>query len=135
MTDANGSPTRPVRTRFAPSPTGPLHIGSARTALFTWLLARHHGGQFVLRVEDTDQARFVEGSIERVMDGLRWLGIEWDEGPDKGGPYGPYVQSERLDIYQKWANWLVENGKARIIRRRETLADLLATQVEAVAQE
>lgn len=124
-THANDNTPRPVRTRFAPSPTGPLHIGSARTALFTWLLARHHGGQFVLRVEDTDQARFVEGSIERVMDGLRWLGMEWDEGPDKGGPYGPYTQSERLETYQQWANWLVEHGKAyRCYTTAEELAAL-----------
>jgi glutamyl-tRNA synthetase len=114
-----------VRTRFAPSPTGPLHIGSARTALFTWLLARHYGGQFVLRVEDTDQKRFVEGALEQVMSGLRWLGLEWDEGPDKGGPYGPYTQSERLDLYQKWANWLVEHDHAyRAYDSSEELADI-----------
>ncbi len=118
---------RSVRTRFAPSPTGPLHIGSARTALFTWLLARHYGGQFVLRIEDTDQKRFTEGSIELITDGLRWLGLEWDEGPDKGGPFGPYVQSERLDLYQKWANWLVEHGKAyRAYETREELAQISA---------
>jgi len=106
------SNTKPVRTRFAPSPTGPLHIGSARTALFSWLLARHHDGQFILRIEDTDQKRFVEGSIERVKRGLTWLGIDWDEGPEKGGDYGPYTQSERLEHYQKWAQWLIDNDKA-----------------------
>ena len=104
--------SRPVRTRFAPSPTGPLHIGSARSALFGWLFARHHGGQFILRIEDTDQKRFVEGSLELLTDGLKWLGIDWDEGPDIGGAYGLYVQSERLDLYQHWAQWLVEHDKA-----------------------
>jgi len=104
--------TKPVRTRFAPSPTGPLHIGSARSALFGWLLARHHNGQFILRIEDTDQKRFVEGSLDLLKDGLRWIGIDWDEGPDVGGDYGPYTQSERLDLYQKWAKWLIDNDKA-----------------------
>lgn len=101
-----------VRTRFAPSPTGPLHIGGLRSALFGWLLARHHGGQFILRIEDTDQKRFVPGSIEMIYDGLSWLGLDWDEGPDKGGPCGPYVQSQRLEHYQHWANWLVGQGRA-----------------------
>jgi glutamyl-tRNA synthetase len=101
-----------VRVRFAPSPTGPLHIGGVRTALFNWLFARHHDGAFILRIEDTDQKRYVPGSIEMLMDSLRWVGLEWDEGPDKGGPYGPYVQSERLALYQEWARWLVEHDKA-----------------------
>jgi glutamyl-tRNA synthetase len=104
--------TNPVRVRFAPSPTGPLHIGGVRTALFNWLFARHSGGQFILRIEDTDQKRYAEGSIELITNGLRWLGMDWDEGPEVGGPHGPYVQSERLELYQKWADWLVENGKA-----------------------
>jgi glutamyl-tRNA synthetase len=104
--------TTPARTRFAPSPTGFLHIGSFRTALFAWLLARHTGGQFLLRIEDTDQTRKVEGSIEYTMESLRWLGLEWDEGPDKGGKFGPYQQSERLGIYVKHAAWLVEHGHA-----------------------
>ncbi len=103
---------RPVRVRFAPSPTGPLHIGGARTALFNWLFARHHGGRFILRIEDTDQARYVPGSVELILEGLRWLGLDWDEGPDVGGDYGPYVQSQRLALYQEWAAWLVEQGKA-----------------------
>lgn len=101
-----------VRTRFAPSPTGPLHIGGVRTALFGWLWARHNNGKFILRIEDTDQKRFVEGSVDLITDALAWLGMDIDEGPTTGGDYGPYVQSERLEIYQKWANWLVENGKA-----------------------
>ncbi len=122
------TPNRPVRTRFAPSPTGPLHIGSARTALFTWLLARHYGGQFVLRIEDTDQKRFIEGSIQLVTDGLSWLGLEWDEGPDKGGPYGPYVQSERLELYQTWIEKLVNEGKA--YRAYDTSEELTAISAE-----
>ncbi|HRF97953.1 MAG TPA: glutamate--tRNA ligase family protein, partial [Aggregatilineales bacterium] len=101
-----------VRTRFAPSPTGPLHIGGVRTALFSWLLARHHGGKFILRIEDTDQKRFVEGSIELITDALSWLGIDYDEGPDKDGGFGPYIQSERLPLYHKWAQWLLDNDKA-----------------------
>jgi glutamyl-tRNA synthetase len=100
----------PVRLRFAPSPTGPLHIGSARTALFNWLFARRHGGTFILRIEDTDRTRFVKQSQQDIMDGLRWLGIEWDEGPEVGGEYGPYYQSERTEMYQKWGHWLVEHG-------------------------
>jgi glutamyl-tRNA synthetase len=104
--------TRSVRTRFAPSPTGFPHIGNYRTALYAWLLARHHRGQFVLRIEDTDRTRFVPGSLEAIMEGLRWLGLTWDEGPDVGGAYGPYMQSERLDTYRERAEWLVEQGHA-----------------------
>ena len=89
-----------VRVRFAPSPTGDPHVGNIRTAVFTWLFARHHGGAFVIRIEDTDQSRKVEGAVEALLESLRWLGLNWDEGPDIGGPYGPYVQSERLDHYQ-----------------------------------
>ncbi|MFQ3566427.1 MAG: glutamate--tRNA ligase [Aggregatilineales bacterium] len=106
------SQSKPVRVRFAPSPTGPMHIGGVRTALFNWLFARHHGGAFILRIEDTDQKRYVPGSVELVTDALRWLGLDWDEGPDVGGNYGPYVQSERLPLYREWANWLVEQDKA-----------------------
>lgn len=116
------SDDRPVRVRFAPSPTGDLHIGGVRTALFNWLFARRHGGKFVLRIEDTDQKRSREDSLSGIMTGLRWAGLDWDEGPDIGGPYGPYVQSERLDIYQHWAHWLVEKGKA--YRAYETEAEL-----------
>ncbi len=105
MTDA-------VRTRFAPSPTGFLHIGSLHTALFAWLFARHNHGSFVLRIEDTDQARQIEGSVEAIMDGLKWLGIDWDEGPQVGGPYGPYFQSERLALYHRAADSLIARGHA-----------------------
>src|SRR5574341_82618 len=101
-----------VRVRFAPSPTGYLHIGGARTALLNWLYARHTNGQFILRIEDTDQKRYTPDAVERIMEDLRWLGLEWDEGPDVGGGCAPYIQSERLDLHQKWAHWLVEQGKA-----------------------
>lgn len=101
-----------VRVRFAPSPTGPLHIGGARTALFNWLFARHHGGQFILRIEDTDQTRFVPDSVALITEGLRWLGLDWDEGPEVGGAYGPYSQSERTELYREWADWLVDQGQA-----------------------
>ena len=102
----------PVRVRFAPSPTGPLHIGGARTALFNWLFARHHGGVFVLRIEDTDRKRYSPAAAQDFIDGLRWLGLDWDEGPEVGGPYGPYFQSERTALYQQWAQWLVEHDMA-----------------------
>jgi glutamyl-tRNA synthetase len=103
---------KPARVRFAPSPTGHLHLGGARTALFNYLLARKTGGKFILRLEDTDQKRFVEGTEQEIMDGLRWLGIPYDEGPDIGGPFGPYRQTERREIYQKHAQTLVEKGRA-----------------------
>ncbi|UCH42858.1 MAG: glutamate--tRNA ligase [Dehalococcoidales bacterium] len=103
---------KPVRVRFAPSPTGFLHVGSVHTALFTWLFARHNKGSFILRIEDTDVERKVEGSIEAIMDGLRWLGLEWDEGPEVGGNYGPYFQSQRLELYHEAARRLVSQGDA-----------------------
>lgn len=101
-----------VRVRFAPSPTGDLHVGNVRTALFDWAFARHHGGVFVLRLEDTDQARSTEASYRGVLDELRWLGLDWDEGPEVGGPYGPYRQSERWDLYREVAAKLHEGGYA-----------------------
>lgn len=106
------TPTAPARARFAPSPTGRSHIGSARTALYDYLLARQTGGQFILRIEDTDRRRFVPGAEEELMEGLRWLGIEWDEGPDVGGPCGPYRQSERGDLYLRAARELTARGRA-----------------------
>lgn len=109
MADAS---TKGVRVRFAPSPTGYLHIGGARTALFNWLYARKHQGVFILRIEDTDQTRYVEDSERDIMDSLRWLGLQWDEGPDVGGHYGPYRQSDRADMYREWAQWLVDQGHA-----------------------
>lgn len=101
-----------VRTRFAPSPTGALHGGVVRTALFAWLLAKQHNGQFLLRIEDTDQKREVAGGTENIKESLTWLGITWDEGPDVGGPYAPYVQSQRLEVYKKYAQELVDKGFA-----------------------
>ncbi len=103
---------KPIRTRFAPSPTGYLHVGGVRTALFAWLVARQQGGQFILRLEDTDKAREVEGSGQHIMDSLEWLGINWDEGIGKGGAYGPYIQSERLATYTEWAHKLIAKGRA-----------------------
>lgn len=101
-----------VRTRFAPSPTGPLHIGGVRTALFNYLFAKKHGGQFLLRIEDTDKTREVEGAIQYVIDSFKWLGFVPDEGPGFGGSRGPYKQSERLDLYKKYAHELIEKGHA-----------------------
>lgn len=103
---------KPVRTRFAPSPTGFLHVGGIRTALFAWLLARQQGGAFVLRFEDTDKKREVAGAREHLIDSLKQLGLHYDEGPDAGGPFAPYVQSERLDHYKQWAERLVKAGRA-----------------------
>jgi 2-C-methyl-D-erythritol 2,4-cyclodiphosphate synthase len=101
-----------VRVRFAPSPTGQLHVGNARTALFNWLLARGHGGTFILRIEDTDAERSTKQSEESILDDLRWLGLEWDEGPDVGGSDGPYRQSERVHLYSSYANELLHGGHA-----------------------
>jgi glutamyl-tRNA synthetase len=101
-----------VRTRFAPSPTGYLHIGGVRTALFNWLFARQHGGQFILRIDDTDQQRNVQASLQPILDGFRWLGIDWDEGPDVGGPYGPYFQSQRSARHQAAVQELLARGCA-----------------------
>jgi glutamyl-tRNA synthetase len=102
----------PVRVRFAPSPTGFPHVGNIRTAMFNWLLARHTGGKLILRIEDTDVARRVEGAVHNIMEGLRWLGLDWDEGPDVGGDYGPYYQSQRLELYREAAEKLIEQGDA-----------------------
>ncbi|MEK9182828.1 MAG: glutamate--tRNA ligase [Patescibacteria group bacterium] len=107
-----GKTTEKVVTRFAPSPTGFMHVGSVRTALFAWLWARKNNGVFILRIEDTDKKREVEGSLEHIIASLKWLGINWDEGPDVGGQHAPYKQSERLDSYQKYAKILVEKGLA-----------------------
>ena len=101
-----------IRTRFAPSPTGYIHVGNVRAALFPWLLARQQKGAFILRIEDTDQARFVEGATDLILDTLDWLGIDWDEGPRVGGDHGPYFQTERRAIYKKWADKLIDKGLA-----------------------
>lgn len=116
---------KPVRTRFAPSPTGFLHVGNVRSALFPWLVAKQAGGTFILRVEDTDQAREVEGAVDTMHETLNWIGIEWDEGPDKPGDFGPYTQSQRRDIYLKWAEKLIEAGRAYAdVRTPEELHEL-----------
>jgi glutamyl-tRNA synthetase len=111
MTDLNLSPA-PIRVRIAPSPTGDPHVGTAYIGLVNFLYARQCGGQFVLRIEDTDRARFVATSEQMIFDALRWLGLTWDEGPDVGGPYGPYRQSERTEIYREHAEMLLANGTA-----------------------
>ena len=112
-----------VRVRFAPSPTGYLHIGGVRTALYSWLWARQKGGTFILRIEDTDRERSTDESIRIVLESMRWLGLEWDEGPEVGGSHGPYVQSERLAIYARFAEKLIETGHAyRCYATKEEIA-------------
>src|SRR5690349_351976 len=120
----------PVRVRFAPSPTGELHVGGLRTALFNFLLARQTGGQFILRIEDTDQERFVPGAQEGIVEMLQWAGIDPDEGPHKGGPYGPYKQSERLHLYKAAAEKLIADGHAyRAYDTPEELDEMRKVQV------
>ncbi len=127
-----------VRTRFAPSPTGYLHVGGARTALFNWLFARKHGGTFVLRVEDTDDARNTEEARQAIFDGMSWLGLDWDEGPEKGGDCGPYYQSQRKEIYDAWFDKLVAADRVyqddgawrfRFERKPVTMNDLVCGEV------
>lgn len=101
-----------IITRFAPSPTGYIHIGNVRSAIYPYLLAKQNNGKMILRIEDTDRARYVEGATELIEDTLEWLGLNWDEGPIVGGPHGPYFQSERMEIYHKWARKLIESGRA-----------------------
>src|SRR5690606_1117235 len=101
-----------IRTRFAPSPTGYLHIGGVRTALFNWLLARQAGGQFLLRIDDTDENRNVAEALQPILDGFRWLGIDWDEGPEVGGPHAPYYQSQRQELYRAAVDRLLAVGAA-----------------------
>ncbi len=120
----------PPRVRFAPSPTGYLHIGGVRTALFNWLYARHLGGTFVLRIEDTDQGRSTPESLKAILDGLRWVGLDWDEGPDKGGKFGPYFQMQRMKRYHEASEQLIAAGKAfRCYCKKEEL-DVLRKQAE-----
>src|SRR5207237_6542998 len=104
----------PPRVRFAPSPTGYLHIGGARTALFNWLWARRQKGTFILRIEDTDVARSTQESQQVILDAMTWLGLDWDEGPGREGPHRPYYQSQRLDIYRKYAKKLIDAGSAYV---------------------
>ena len=118
-----------VRTRFAPSPTGYMHVGNLRTALYTYLLAKKNGGKFILRIEDTDRERYVEGAVDVIYKTLRDCGLNWDEGPDVGGEYGPYVQSERMGMFKEYAEKLVENGHAyRCFCTKERLEELSAVQ-------
>lgn len=121
-----------VRTRFAPSPTGFLHIGGVRTALFNWLFARKHGGQFILRIDDTDQQRNVAEALQPILDGFRWLGLNWDEGAEVGGPYGPYYQSQKLPRYQEAVGQLLDNGHAYwdFATEEETKAERAAAEQE-----
>ncbi len=122
---------RPVRVRFAPSPTGRLHLGGGRTALYNYLLAKKTGGSFILRIEDTDRKRYVEGAEQEIFDGLHWLGIDWEEGPDKGGPNGPYRQSERKQLYLDVAERLIEEGHAYYcFCTPERLAEMKAEQTK-----
>ena len=105
-------PKGTVRTRFAPSPTGYMHVGNLRTALYTWLIARHAGGTFILRIEDTDQGRLVAGAVDVIYKTLAECGLTHDEGPDVGGPVGPYIQTERRSLYSRYAELLIERGAA-----------------------
>ncbi len=132
-----------VRVRFAPSPTGFFHIGSARTALFNWLYARHTGGTFVLRIEDTDDERNRREYLEVLKDGMRWLGLDWDEGPDVGGGYGPYFQSQRADIYEKFLEDLRSKGRAydkdgavffKVSGKKQVLHDAVYGDVERLEE-
>ncbi len=120
-----------IRTRFAPSPTGFMHIGGVRTALYAYLFAKRHGGQFVLRIEDTDKEREVEGAVGHIMESLRWLGLTWDESVDIGGPYEPYIQSDRLSIYKKYADQLIAAGFAYPDPYTEEEVAALRAQAEA----
>ena len=119
-----------VRVRFAPSPTGPLHIGGVRTALYNYLFAKKHGGKFILRIEDTDQTRFVEGAEEYIMEALKWCGISVDEGIEEGGKYGPYRQSDRKDLYRQYAEALVEKGDAYYAFDTTEMLEKLRTDAE-----
>src|SRR3954468_6771947 len=128
-----------VRVRFAPSPTGYLHIGGARTALFNWLYAKHTGGKLVLRIEDTDRARNTEEATRAIYDGLRWLGLDWDEGPEAGGDFGPYFQSEREAIYLTYldrlraADRVYDDGgsvRFRFAREKIVMDDVICGHVE-----
>ncbi len=119
-----------VRVRFAPSPTGIPHVGNIRTALFNWLFARHEGGRFILRIEDTDQTRLVSDALDAILASLRWLGLDWDEGPEVGGPHGPYFQSERLERYRRAADELIAKDAAyRCYCSPERLGQVRAEQM------
>ena len=122
---------RKIRVRFAPSPTGPLHIGGVRTALYNYLFAKQNGGDFILRIEDTDQTRFVEGAENYIIESFKWLGLTFDEGVGIGGEYGPYKQSERKELYKKYALELVEKGWAYYAFDTAEELDALRKQYES----
>ena len=124
---------RKVRVRFAPSPTGALHIGGVRTALYNYLFARQHGGDLIFRIEDTDSNRFVPGAEDYIIESFKWLGIQFDEGVSFGGSHGPYRQSERRDIYKKYVQQLLDAGKAYIAF--DTPAELEAKRAEQAQQQ
>src|SRR5664280_2827216 len=126
--------TRNIKTRFAPSPTGYLHVGGARTALFNFLLARKAGGKFLLRIEDTDVERHQEDAIGKIIDDLRWLGLQWDEGIEVGGPCAQYRQSKRLDIYAAHVKKLLDAGKAYYAFETSEELDAMRKQAEAAKQ-
>jgi glutamyl-tRNA synthetase len=136
---------RKVRVRFAPSPTGPLHMGGVRTALYNYLFAKKMGGDFILRIEDTDQTRYVPGAEEYIMEALAWCGITLDEGPTQGGPYGPYRQSERKAMYRQYADQLLASEHAYYafdtpeelteMRERLTKAKVASPQYDAVSRQ
>ncbi len=123
--------SKKVRVRFAPSPTGPLHIGGVRTALFNYLFAKQHGGDFILRIEDTDSARFVPGAEQYIIDSIHWCGMKFDEGVGVGGPHAPYRQSERKEIYLKYAEQLVASGNAYYAFDTPEALDKLRAECEA----
>ncbi len=120
-----------VVTRFAPSPTGFMHVGGVRTALYAWLYARQNNGTFILRIEDTDKEREVEGSVKHIIESLSWLGLTWDHGPDKAGPHGSYIQSQRLDVYKKYAQELIDKGYAYPDPYTEEEVEVLRQKAEA----
>ena len=105
----------PVRVRFAPSPTGQLHVGSARTAVYNWAFARRHAGAFILRIDDTDPERSTDENTQAILDAMRWLGLDWDEGPDIGGGHGPYFQTQRTGIYGAALDRLITDGKVQLV--------------------
>lgn len=127
--------TNKVRTRFAPSPTGYMHVGNLRTALYAYLIAKHDNGDFILRIEDTDQERLVEGALDVIYNTLKITGLSHDEGPDIGGPVGPYVQSERRNIYIEYAEKLIEKGEAYYCFCSKERLDMLRANSEALKKD
>src|SRR5437879_302064 len=123
-----------VRTRFAPSPTGYLHIGGVRTALFNWLYARKHGGQFILRIDDTDAERNRSEALQPILDGFKWLGIDWNEGPEVGGAHGPYFQAERGNLYRAAPLKLLDSGHAYPCYMTKEEIDVLRKEAESAKQ-